>query len=213
MKRVLLLTVCIFFSGFLSAQEGLKIGVRFSPLISFATVIQDDDKSRLDIGQMSRLGYSYGLMGSYGFSENYGLNSGIIIAYRGFKTELADFSSDIRYTAIQVPFGFKLRSSEIGSGTHLKALFNAELEANVGYKGVTQTTGMDPDDIRNPNRMNFFTAGFVVGGGIEQEYDWGTLDFGLSFHRGLTNINNKTNAYEGTIVRINYVAFDMGYYF
>lgn len=213
MKRVLLFTVCTLFAGLLFAQEGLKIGVRVAPLVSFATVIQDDDKSRLDIGQMSRFGYGYGIMGSYGFSENYGLNSGIIIVARGFNTELADFSSNVRYTAIQVPFGFKLRSSEIGSGIHLKAIFNAEVEGNLGFRGITQVSGLDPEESRNPNQMNFLSAGFVVGGGIEQENDWGTIDVGLTFHRGLTNINNKTNGYPETIIRINYVSLDLGYYF
>lgn len=213
MKRVFLLTICTFFAGVLFAQEGLKIGVRFSPLVSFATVIQDDDKSRLDIGQMSRIGYSYGIMGSYGFSENYGLNTGIIIVSRGFSTELADFSSDVRYTAIQIPIGFKLRSSEIGSGLHMKALFNGELEANLGYRGITQVTGLDEVESRNPNQMNPISAGFVVGAGVEQENDWGILDFGLSLHRGLTNINNKTNGFADTIIRINYLSLDLGYYF
>jgi hypothetical protein len=213
MKRVFLLTICTFFAGVLFAQEGLKIGVRFSPLVSFATVIQDDDKSRLDIGQMSRIGYGYGIIGSYGFSENYALNTGIVIVSRGFSTELADFSSDIRYTALQIPIGFKLRSSEIGSGLHMKALFNGELEANLGYRGITQVTGLDEVESRNPNQMNPISAGFVVGAGVEQENDWGILDFGLSLHRGLTNINNKTNGFADTIIRINYLSLDLGYYF
>lgn len=213
MKRIFLLTLCTFFAGVLFAQEGLKIGVRFSPLVSFATVIQEDDKSRLDIGQTSRFGFGYGIVGNYGFSDNYAFNTGIIIVSRGFGQEQADFTSDIRYTAVQVPLGFKLRSSEIGSGIHLKAIFNGEVEGNLGYRGITQETGGDEMESRNPNRMNPISAGFVVGGGIEQENDWGTLDFGLSFHRGLTNINNMENGFADAIVRINYVSLDLGYYF
>jgi len=214
MKRAFLLTICTFFIGILFAQEGLKIGVRFSPLVSFATVIEDSTRARIDLGQTSRLGYAYGIMGSYGFSENYGLNSGIMIVARGFSQEDGDFSADIRYTAVQIPFGFKLRSSEIGSGIHMKALFNIELEGNLGFRAITETVGStEPQEDRNPNQMNFVSAGFVVGGGVEIEKDWGTLDFGLTFHRGLTNINDKTNGFSDAIVRINYLALELGYYF
>lgn len=214
MKRVFLLTICTLFAGIIFAQEGLKIGVRFSPLVSFITPINDDDKSRVeDFNQKSRIGYAYGIMGSYGFSENYGLNSGIMIVARGFSQEDADYSADLRYTAVQIPFGFKLRSSDLGSGIHLKAIFNAELEANLGYREITQSTGQEPKEERNPNKMNPISAGFVVGGGIEQENDWGTLDFGLSFHRGLTNINDKERGFEDIIIRLNYVSLDLGYYF
>ena len=213
MKRALLLLFCTCFSSLLFAQEGFQIGVRFSPLISTATAIQDDDRSRLDIGQLPRLGYAYGLVGSYGYSENYGLNSGILIVYRGFNAEQADFSNRVRYTAIQIPFGFKMRSNEIGTGNYLKAIFNAELEANVGYKGIETTTGLDPIEVRNPNRMNFFTAGFVIGGGLEKEIEIGLFDIGLSYHNGLLNINNKTNAYADTIIKLSYFSLDMGYFF
>jgi len=162
---------------------------------------------------VSRFGYSYGIEGMSVVTENYGLKSGIFISASGFQTELGDFICDIRYTAIQIPFGFKLRSNEIGNGLHLLALFNAELEANVGYRGITQVTGMDEMESRNPNQMNFFTAGFVVGGGVQQEYDWGTLEAGLSFHRGLMNVNDKANGFADTIVRLNYWALDLSYYF
>jgi hypothetical protein len=214
MKKFTLLLLCLSLGIAAFAQEGLQIGFRFSPLISFATVIEDSNKDRLDIGQMPRMGYAYGLVGSFGFTDNYGLNSGVLITNRGFRAEAGDSTSTTRVTAVVIPFGFKLRSNEIGNGLYFRGIFNLDFEINVGYRQrITYNNGDEGRDNRDPKNINPFTTAFVFGGGFEKEYDFGTFDLGISFHRGLMNVNNKDNALQNTIVRLNYVSLDLGYFF
>ncbi len=214
-KRTFLSLIFIFGLGTaLMAQEGFKIGLRFSPNIAWATIIESDDKDRVDLGQKSSVGYGYGLMINYGFTENYAINTGAHIVNRSFESvDTLNNAVATRYTAVEIPLGFKLRSNEIGSGVHVRGLFGITLDLNTGYKqSVTQASG-DVAISRNTDRANIFSTSFIFGGGVEIEQDFGTFDIGLTAHRGLMNVNNRTNGFKDLIVRLNYVSLDLGYYF
>ncbi|MEM6262047.1 MAG: outer membrane beta-barrel protein [Bacteroidota bacterium] len=214
MKNILLTVFAILIILPLSAQEGAKIGFRISPLISFGTIIDDSTQNRLDIGQGSKIGFGFGVVGSYGFTENYGIHTGLNIVYRGFTSDQGGFSSRFRYTTVEIPVALKLRSNAINGGNiHVKGIFGGSIDLNVGFKGVTEVSGTETET-RSTDNINLFNASFIAGGGIDYILDGvGMFDVVVMYHNGLLNANDKEDGLVNTIVRLNYISLDLGYYF
>ena len=72
MRKYLLLLGSLLLVSPLLAQKGLKFGLRFSPIVSWANVRSDVDNSRIQDGNdfSPRFGISYGATIQYGFLEN-----------------------------------------------------------------------------------------------------------------------------------------------
>ena len=224
MKKITLLSCCMLFVLGMYAQEGLKIGLRFHPIISFTTVTDDNGNKPQNRDNSARLGWSYGITGSYGITENYAFYTGIHIVNKGFnevydaEPALPASDQNIRITSIEVPIAAQLRTNEIGTGLYFKGLFGVSIDFNVGYRN--NYDDLDPFDltpesgtIRDTKKINPLALTFIVGPAFDLETNFGTLGFGLTYHQGLTNINNKSNVGNDNKIRINYVSLDALYYF
>lgn len=219
-----LLFVFLILSGItLHAQEGVKIGFRFSPIVSFSNISDNDGNSIDGLDGNARLGFSYGLMFNYGFTENYAFHTGVHIVNKRFKrTQTVDNTEaiqEIRVTAVELPIGLKLRSKEISDGFTIHGLFGIAVEINTAYKN--EFSGLDPRDsftpasgsTRDNDLIKPVTLGFLFGPGAEYDLGVGTLNFGLIYHQGLTNITNLSSYGQDENIKLHYLSFELGYYF
>jgi|GEM_PF-3086741 len=142
-KRTLLfcLTLCITFS--VQAQSRFRFGFRLNPLISLAS-IQDKDKS--SITELSKSGgfrVSTGLMATYGFSEKVGLYTGIMFAFKNFKSSMdytppgtgsqkRKITHNANLNYLEIPIALHLTSNEIATGMKIRGLFGISMNVLVG---------------------------------------------------------------------------------
>lgn len=214
------------------AQEGVKIGFRASPLIAWASVVDDSTKTKPEfLDTKPGIGFSFDFVLTYGFSEALMFKTGINIATKSVRSEVDFEVFDIRtvsetrtsFTAIEIPLGLKFRSPEIGSGLYIVGHFGLNPEFNLQNRTkntttittassttTTTTETADSDDI------NLFTASFVPGVGVDWEFDWGMIEMGLTYHWGLLSYTDTKPVSEGgtgTRSRLNYIALNLGYFF
>lgn len=241
MKKSLFVTallVLFTFAGLkVQAQEGVKVGFRASPLIGWASVVNDSTKTKPEgLTTKAGLGFSFDFVFTYGFSENVAFRSGINIATKGVKSE-TDFSFDLlgtttrtvatsktNFTAVEIPIGLKFRSPEIGTGMYVVGHFGMNAEINVQNKvtsdatvtvtdaaGGTTSTSTSTEQV-DVDGISLFTTSFVPGVGLDWEFDWGMLEFGLTYHWGLLSYTDP-DKFNDQRSRLNYIALNLGYFF
>lgn len=222
MKKTIATLAFLLIAGVIFAQEGAKIGFRASPLIGWATIVDDSSKTKPEgLETNAALGFSFDFVFTYGFSDNVMLRTGLNIASKNAKstTNLSAFNTNltqrVNFTAIEVPIGFKFRSPEIGDSMYIVGHFGANPEINVQNKVFTDGTVLgvpvsseqvDVDGIRP------FTASFVPGAGLDWEFDWGMLEFAVTYHWGLLSYTDP-DKFGGQKSRMNYIALNLGYFF
>lgn len=224
MKRISTLLILILLSSpALLAQEGLKIGLRFAPLVSFTSITDTNGNSLDGNAVTNKAGFSYGLATTYGFTDNYGIYSGVHIVRKGFdRTDTGDslsLTQDVVATTVEIPLALRGRSNEIGTGVYLSGLFGVSLDVRAGYRnrftGANPTTLAPGDGTTNNSALiNPITASFLFGAGVDWLVDRvGTFNFGVIFHRGLININNQGNFGNEEDIKISYLSLDIAYMF
>lgn len=205
------------------AQEGAKVGFRASPLVGWANIVNDSTNQKpTGLQTKAGLGFSFDFVFTYGFSDAIGVRTGINIATKsvntGYEFDVLGVNTTVdsktSFTALEIPLGLKFRSPEIGSGMYIIGHFGVNPELNLQNKTVTtvtvgssstETEEVDSDDI------NLFTFSFVPGVGLDWEFDWGMLEFGLTYHWGLLSYTDVDRT--GVRSRLNYIALNLGYFF
>lgn len=207
-------------SGVLFAQKGFKLGFRFSPQINSGTMTDDSsDKKISTVDYKAKMGFTFGLMVNYGFTNNIGFHTGVHVGTRKFGFESQDsaltFKNNQKITSLYVPIQLKLRSGEIAStGLHVIGLFGVFAELNFSNKRAYTDTLTYPNifDTKGSNNVTLFSTSFVPSLGVDWDFDWGTLTLAASYHLGLMNVLDK-KTYPGVNSRINTIGLDLGYYF
>ena len=242
MKKTFLYSALLLLISFAAmkpamAQEGIKIGFRASPLIGWASVVNDSTKTKPEgLTTKAGLGFSFDFVLTYGFTESVGFRTGINIATKSVKDELSS-SVDIlgsttttsltnrtSFTAVEVPLGLKFRSPEIGTGIYIVGHFGVNSEFNLQNKirqegtittndgaGGTTTTSINSEMV-DVDGIRLFTASFVPGAGVDWEFDWGMLEMAVTYHWGLLSFTNPDD-FGGLKSRLNYIALNLGYFF
>lgn len=236
MQRIITLFFALTLAASGYAQEGLKIGLRFSPIYSYARVV-DASGNRVSDDLSGRLGISYGLMVNYGLGQGstYGLSTGIHIVNSGFSRmgsatavgtdSTVNAEQKWTFTTVEIPVTVKLRTSEIGSGFYANGFFGGSVNFTAGNKNVY--TGLNPQsDLRGEGTLqreaqlvNPLSFSFIFGAGGEYEVgSVGVLSFGLVYHQGLTNLNRQ-GKFESLArgasekYRLNYFSLELGFFF
>lgn len=225
MKRIFILILALGTYAASFAQQGFSIGLRFSPIFSFASITDDEGNTPTGLETSTKLGLSYGLNMHYGITDNYGFKSGVHIVRKGFKREqnLSGVAAiqDVTVTAVEIPIALKGRSNEIGSGLFINGQFGLSADIRAGYKnefsGINPIPGSTAGDTgvsKNTKFINPVAFTFIFGIGGEKVIDRvGTMNFGIIYHQGLTNVNNKENFGNMENIKIRYVSLDLGYFF
>ncbi len=209
MKRISsLLILLMMVSPLLADDFGFRFGLKASPNISwFRTETRSYDNRGV------QLGYSYGLIVDYDFTDNYAISTGLNILQTGGKMRydwIHDHSENggdgyktvkhrsFRYRHLEIPLALKLRTTEIGYMTYygmfgigLGFRSNATADDRITLPGGQY---LHEDDIDIKDETSFIRAGLILGGGLEYSFGGRTaLLAGLTFHNGFSNILEGRN--------------------
>jgi hypothetical protein len=224
MRKLTFLAVFFIFIGFSSkalAQSPIRLGLKFNPIISYAQVTNEDKKSVEGLDKSSKIGFSGGLMLDFDFSERAAFHTGILIVKKGYDysypflvtsgsvTTTETRTINASTTTVEIPLALKMRSGDIANGLRLRGIFGGQVGLNVSSKTETQVeTSRKTSDYYQP-----LSVDFLVGAGVEYDVESvGTLDFGLSYHNGLTRFNKKKTS-DGIRTLAHYFSLDIGFFF
>lgn len=219
------------------AQEGFRFGLRVTPLISFAKLDSAKKEPKLTEGS-SKMGFSGGLVFTYGFMENVAIESGVNVAMMGYSIKTKNttpiVTNKYSLTYVNIPVMLKLRTNELGgSGIYAKGYFGGTLGLKVGASAnasESQTPFLDKGKNSIGNHMQPFGVWFNFGGGVDWDIDGvGTIDLGLVYGLGLTNSlrkgysyvagkdgngnDIKVEPYKDLRAKLSYIGLNIGFWF
>jgi len=234
--RKLLLFAAILILGTTLYAQNVKLGLRLSPLVSFASIADSNGNSVSD-ELRTKVGLSYGLTVKYYplTNENIAIISGIHIVNRGYRRdgsiELNDTSTvvsseNVRFTTVEIPVMLQGRTGDIGGGIHIVGNFGTTIDVTAGYRN--QWTGVNPFDyslsaeggtLTGTDKVTPVNLSFVFGAGIDWDIsNVGTVNVGINYHQGLTRLNRQSG-FQGQTrssteeIRMNYIVLDLNFFF
>ncbi|MCF8247158.1 MAG: PorT family protein [Saprospiraceae bacterium] len=214
MKKIV--AIAAFFallsSAALAQQTDLRLGFQVSPTFSWMTT---DDTEVNNNG--TNLGLKLGARGEVFFRDNYAFLIGLGFAFNTGGQLLHSKSSDawqrsdipngvfvpfptgtdLRYNLqyVEIPFGLKFRTNEIGYLRYYAELPIITLGFKSQARGQVSYTSIQKDKIDIKKEVTPLALSWGVGGGIEYSVSDGTsLIGGVSFQRGFTDV---TKDYSG----------------
>ncbi len=181
-------------AGF-SAMAQIEIGLMVSPTIAGNRFIAEDRYNFEKESSNLRLGV--GVVADYFFAQNYAFSTGLIYRGKGAEITFTDTDTngnpftekdDLTIQYIELPISLKLFTNEIAPGTiayfQVGGSLNTKVAAQVDGKKVINGEKII-------KRFNIFEADVLLGGGVEFQLGQSTKLFGgLTYHRGLTDIDN-----------------------
>ena len=106
-----------------------------------------------------------------------------------------------------------MRSGDIADGLRLRGIFGGQLGLNVSSKTATKFGSISDESRKTSDFYQPLSVDFLVGAGVEYDIESvGTLDFGLSYHNGLTRFNKKKTS-DGIRTLAHYFSLDIGFFF
>jgi len=222
MKRTFIGLLLLFFTGSAFAQDssspyyGFRLGLTAHPTIGWV---------KPDIGKSNgvALGFSYGLMGDFNFTQNYSFATGLAITtINGKSTEVVTSSNSgaapsqyeiqLKYKLqyIEVPLTLKLKTVKINEVRYY-GQFGLSNGFMIGAKQDFDLVGgasSKDNDIKND--INFYRAGLIIGAGAEFDISGNaSITTGLTFNNGFTDITSSKNS----TVKNHYVGINIGVFF
>ena len=222
MKRTFIGLFLLFFSTVVSAQDpsspyyGFRLGLTAHPTIGWV---------KPDIGKSNgvSLGFSYGIIGDFNFTQNYSFSTGLTITtINGKSTEIRTDNSgtgapsqtelELKYKLqyVELPLTLKLKTVKINEVRYY-GQFGLSNGFLVGAKQDADVTGaVSTKDVNIKDDVNFYRAGLIIGAGAEFDISGNTsITTGLTFNNGFTNMSNVKN----TTTRNHYVGINFGVFF
>ena len=237
MKKITLLAAFVigFFSAQAQSDTGLEIGLKVSPSIVSNRIVAPNQFGFEEEGAKVRFGV--GLVLDYFFGKNYAFTTGLEYAMKGSEVSYFQLSSNVNGNSertitssrltdelnaqyLQIPLGFKLYTNDIATDTRLYFQLGTSLNARISGKINGEQFYKDDSgkDIKAYKRFNIFEADAILGFGAEMQLGTNTKVFGgLSYHRGLTDIDNFYEDYykdfansKDIAIKNNTIALDLG---
>ena len=209
MKKIILLSaICILSFSNLFAQK-FHFGLGVTPSLAWLHPGSDEIT-----GDGSKIGFNYGLITEFAFTDNYSFATGITVDSKGGKIRTKDPISfvippdtvlmsavendeyTIRY--IEIPATLKMKTNPIGYLRYY-GQFGVAPAFLIGAKGTSKLgsyTPIDDEDIKD--LVNNFNISLVIGLGIEYSLAGNTnLLIGIIYKNGFSDVVNgdgKANA-------------------
>lgn len=179
----------------------VSMGITFSPNVGWLRYGDSDDYDG-----SAGLGFAYGLLADFAFSESYYFSTGLLInsLYADGKTFIEGRPTKMAYRLqyAEVPLAIKLRSAE---------RYHRSYYGKFGFTTGVKVSGRERiDGAANRTTIdgaNVFRLALQIGGGVE----W-TLDHNMRFMTGLTFNNGFTRALRAGDPRNSYVSFDLAFF-
>ena len=179
----------LFLALSLVTTAQVKLGVHFSPGISYSRFETDSDTLQLE-SKASGLRFVSGIVIDYEFAQNYYLSTGINFetrkaGYRVTGPKPSNFTDTYNLQYVQIPVALKLYTNEIAidKEIYFKAggSFSFKVDDNLNAKNNTLIS-----------KARFFDVGVNLGAGLEMGLGTNTSAFGgLYFQNGLINMANE----------------------
>ena len=225
MKKITLVLALVA-GSFSAVQAQVEIGLKISPGIGSNRFT--DSKTVKLTNDGSRPHFGGGLVIDFFFGENYAFNTGLELVTKGGNIKSVSTTTDgvntfvtsattrlgVQY--VQVPIGIKLFTNEIAPDTRLFFLLGGEAGVLVGARADGNKTFKDVKlghlDDKVTKHINTAEVGVQIGAGAELVMGKSTKVFGgLSYHRGLSNIADKSLFSDKDVsVQNNLFALDLG---
>ena len=207
-----------------AAQAQVEIGLKVSPSIGTNRFTNDGGTKLESDGAKAHFGG--GLIIDYFFGENYAFNTGLELVGKGGNikgsqtltvggaTATRAIKQELGLQYLQIPLAIKLFTNEIATDTRLYFMLGGEVGALIGAKvdgEKTYDNGAGGTD-KYSKFFNTPEAGVLLGLGGELQMGQSTKAFaGISYHRGLTDISDKSYfAPDNVEIKNNIVALDLG---
>lgn len=215
MKKLLFISIFGFLTFGANAQ--MKLGLKVSPNFSWNRV---DDPSDTLSNKGVALRSGAGLFVDYEFADNYAFHTGITYTTKasGLKHNFTDtLASRVSLQYLEIPVAIKLFTNEIG--TDMRMYFNVgtsinmNLAAKVGPDGDKSYINENGDAVEYTKHFNGLDLSAIAGAGVEMQLGGETWVFGgISYNRGLLNINNKKKGVQtdGFQMYNEYLSVDVG---
>ena len=203
MKKILTLTFASIFTvtAFAQSSSGKKFhfGLEATPGIYWFKPNTGNNASN-----GAKLGFSYGAMLEFGFTDNYSFATGVGVAsiggtYTNTDSLKIQTGNVEKLQYLQIPLTLKMKTNAIGMlkyygqfglglGVNLKATDDITNFANTAISNTKQ--GVDIKSSTNPIRLSL-----LVGAGVEFNPSGNTsLVAGLLFDNGFLNVNKSSSS-------------------
>ncbi|MBC7566567.1 MAG: PorT family protein [Pedobacter sp.] len=213
---LLFLTVSVFAQDSSSPYYGFRLGLTAHPTMGWV---------KPDIGKSNgvSLGFSYGLIGDFNFTQNYSFATGLTITtVNGKSTEIrtsnsgsaipsqSEYKLNYKIQYVEVPLTLKLKTVKINEVRYF-GQFGLSNGILIGAKqDADMTGGASTRDINIKDDIKFYRAGLIIGAGAEFEISENTsITTGLTFNNGFTDITSS----KSSTVRNHYLGINFGVFF
>ena len=218
MKKITLVALLFLITSTAFAQW--EIGIKLTPSIATNRVVAPKSFGFKSLNAKTHFGG--GVIADYFFRENYAFSTGLIYNTRGAGVSYLDPNSttDQRQTDefgiqyLEIPLSLKLYTNEIG--TDMKVYFQAGGSIDPRITAKIDNEKLAPNDEKYSRHFNLIDFSVLLGSGVELQLGESTKVFGgLSYHRGLVDIDNfyeKKGQFNNNKIAIKntYVALDLG---
>ncbi|MGY4383748.1 hypothetical protein ACVWYN_000767 [Pedobacter sp. UYP24] len=222
MKRTFIGLLLLFFAGSLYAQDssspyyGFRLGLTAYPTIGWV-------KPEIGKSDGVALGFSYGLMADFNFTQNYSFATGITITtINGKSKEIfttmgnggtpaqTEYGLKYKLQYVEIPLTLKLKTVKINN-TRYYGQFGLSNGINIGAKQDTEVTGNSiSKDVKISDNIKFYRAGLIIGAGAEFDISANSsITTGLTFNNGFTDITSD----KSTTVKNHYIGINFGVFF
>ena len=220
--KIFVLLMCLV-PALLKAQEeevkNFQLGFTASPNFGFAKISGDNTSNSSADG--AKFGFTYGLLGDFGFSKNYFFSTAFTVTSINAKVstptedavtgvEKTDRTYKIQY--IEIPLTLKLKTNVsagksfygqfgLGTGIKVRGRYDEELKSASAVKNSLKN--------QNLKDANVFRLGLVAGAGVQWDYNENAKFLtGITFSNGFTEVLDKGDSF-----RNSYLALSLGVLF
>ena len=206
MKKLCFLSIIFFFATAGFAQN-IHFGLKAAPSLAW---LKPDNKELSSNG--TKIGFSYGIMTDFGFTDNYAFGTGVDVTYRGGSlthtetilldtlgnTAIQETTTDFRLQYIELPLTLKMKTNEIGYFTYFGQFgfapgirIQSKGDIDVKIAGQTGTTTFEDEDLSD--EINNLTLSMIIALGAEYNLGGRTsLVTAITFNNGFVDVlDNK----------------------
>ena len=223
MKKLCFLLTVFLFTSAVYAQN-FHFGLKAAPSLAW---LKPDTKGIASNG--TKIGFSYGIMTDFGFTDNYALGTGIDVTYRGGSltattpividtlgnTAVQEITTDFRLQYIELPITLKMKTNEIGYFTYFGQfgfapgiLINAKGDLESKIAGQQGATVLEDENIKDD--INNLTLSMIIALGAEYNLGGRTsLLTAITFNNGFVDVLDDKEAKATS----SYFALTLGVFF
>lgn len=222
--KTLLLALLALAATISTASAQFEIGLKVSPSITSLRAESPVDHNFASDG--SQLGFGGGLVVDYFFGENYAFSTGLLLTGKGGTISYADASGSnsplvvkpkINTQYLELPVTIKLFTNEIAPATRLYFQVGPSLNIPIGTRIDGNKFFTDPatnKENKASDYVYYVDVDIMAGAGVEYQLAKSTKIFaGLSYHRGLVNIDHyfaNTRGFKDVTIKNSSVGLDLG---